>query len=145
MADPFHIPCPQCGAVNRVPGDRLAAGPVCGRCKGALFPDKPVEVTDTTFHQQVERCDLPVVADFWAGWCGPCQMMAPVVDAAARNLRPEVRVVKVDTEQSQQTSARFGIRSIPTIILLRGGQEVDRVSGAMQAGQFEPWVRQRVA
>ncbi|MFP4560017.1 MAG: thioredoxin TrxC [Thiohalorhabdus sp.] len=145
MADSLHIPCPQCGAVNRVPADRLEQGPVCGRCKAALIPDKPVEVTDATFHQQVERCDLPVVADFWAGWCQPCQTMAPVVDAAARNLRPNVRMVKVDTERSQQTAARFGIRSIPTIILFRGGQEVDRVSGAMQANQFEPWVRQRVA
>ena len=145
MADPFHIPCPQCGGLNRVPPDRLGEGPVCGRCKAALFPDKPVEVTDANFHQQVERCDLPLVADFWAGWCGPCQTMAPVVEAAAGNLRPSVRVVKVDTEKSPQASARFNIRSIPTIILFRGGQEVDRVSGAMQANQFEPWVRERIA
>jgi len=116
---------------------------VCGRCKASLFPDKPLEITDANFALQVERCDLPVVLDFWAGWCAPCQTMAPVVDAAARNLRPQVRVGKVDTENNQQSAARFGIRSIPTIILLREGQEVDRVSGAMQANQFEPWVRER--
>ncbi len=144
MADPPHIPCPHCGAVNRVPEDRLSEGPVCGRCKSVLFPDKPVRVTDATFHQQVERSDLPVVVDFWAGWCAPCQTMAPVVDAAALNLRPRARVAKMEVDQNQQTAGRFGIRSIPTIILFRDGQEADRVSGAMQANQFEPWVRQHL-
>ena len=144
MSESVRIPCPSCGGVNRVPVARLDQGPVCGRCNASLFPDKPLEITDANFALQVERCDLPVVLDFWAGWCAPCQTMAPVVDAAARNLRPQVRVGKVDTESNQQSAARFGIRSIPTIILLRGGQEVDRVSGAMQANQFEPWVRERV-
>jgi len=144
MNDALHIPCPSCGAINRVAAERLGEGPVCGRCQASLFPDKPVEVTDASFPKQVARCDVPVVVDFWAGWCAPCQTMAPVVEAAARNLRPEVRVAKMDVEANQQTAARFGIRSIPTIILLRGGEEVDRVSGAMQANQFEPWVRQHL-
>lgn len=139
-----HIPCPQCGAVNRVPQDRLSQGPVCGRCGAALMPEKPLTVTDSTFTKQVERCDLPVVVDFWAGWCAPCQTMAPVVDAAARNLSPHVRVAKMEVDQNQQTAGRFGIRSIPTIILFRNGQEVDRFAGAMQANQFEPWVRQHL-
>ena len=139
-----HIPCPQCGAVNRVPRARLEQGPVCGRCQADLVPARPLEVTDGNFDKQVARCDLPVVVDFWAGWCAPCQTMAPVVEAAARNLRPGVRVAKVEVEQNPQTAGRFGIRSIPTIILFRNGQEVDRVAGAMQANQFEPWVRQHL-
>ena len=144
QASTLHIPCPQCGGLNRVPQERLTAGPVCGRCKAPLFPQRPTEVTDATFRQQVERCDLPVVVDFWAGWCAPCQTMAPVVDAAAANLRPHARVAKMEVDQNPQTAGRFGIRSIPTIILFRGGQELDRVAGAMQANQFEPWVRQHL-
>lgn len=143
-ASPLHIPCPQCAAVNRVPESRLEAGPVCGRCGATLFPDQPVTVGDGDFARQVERCDLPVVVDFWAGWCAPCQTMAPVVEAAARNLRPRVRVAKLEVEQNPETARRFGIRSIPTIVLFRAGRELDRVAGAMQANQFEPWVRQHL-
>jgi thioredoxin 2 len=139
-----HIPCPQCGAVNRVPAERLDQGPVCGRCQAGLFPDKPLTVTDSTFERQVVRCELPTVVDFWAGWCAPCQTMAPVVDAAAGNLAPRARVAKMEVDQNPHTAGRFGIRSIPTIILFRGGQELDRVAGAMQANQFEPWVRQHL-
>jgi thioredoxin 2 len=142
--DPLHIPCPACGAVNRVPGRRLEQGPVCGRCQTPLFPDKPVEVTDSTFTTQVERCGVPVVLDLWAGWCAPCQTMAPVVEAAARDLRPWARVAKMEVDQNPQTANRLGVRSIPTIVLFRDGREVDRVAGAMQANQFEPWVRQHL-
>jgi thioredoxin 2 len=140
----LHIPCPQCAAVNRVPRGRLGQGPACGRCQSALFPDKPLTVTDADFAVQVGRCSLPVVVDFWAGWCAPCQTMSPVVEAAARNLRPEARVAKVEVDQNPQVAGRFGIRSIPTLILFQDGQEVDRVAGAMQANQFEPWVRQHL-
>ena len=141
---PIHIPCPQCQAVNRVPPERLDQGPVCGRCQGVLLPDTPLEVTDATFPVLVERCDLPTVVDFWAGWCAPCQTMAPVVEAAAANLRPRARVAKVEVDNNPQTAARYGIRSIPTIIIVRGGRELDRVAGAIQANQFEPWVRQHL-
>ncbi|HKJ70362.1 MAG TPA: thioredoxin TrxC [Gammaproteobacteria bacterium] len=140
----LHIPCPACGGLNRVPAARLQQGPVCGRCGASLFPDQPVEVTDATFQRQVGRSDLPVVVDFWAGWCAPCQTMAPVVEAAARNLRPHARVAKLEVDANPQTAGRFGIRSIPTIVLFRDGQELDRVAGAMQANQFEPWVRQHL-
>ena len=144
MPQAVHIPCPACGAVNRIPGNRLAEGPVCGRCRSALFPDKPVEVTDSNFATQVGRCEVPVVLDLWAGWCAPCQTMAPVVEAAARELRPDVRVAKMEVDQNPQTAGRLGVRSIPTIVLFKGGQEVDRVAGAMQANQFEPWIRQHL-
>lgn len=144
MAQGLHIPCPQCGAVNRVPAERLEQGPVCGQCGAALIPAHPFNITDTSFDRQVGRCDLPVLVDFWAAWCQPCQQMAPVLDQLAADMAPRLRVAKLDTETNQASAARFGIRGIPTLVLFRGGQEVDRLTGGLAGDQLQRWVSQHL-
>ena len=135
------IVCPQCLTKNRVPEERLQEQPACGQCKAVLLPDHPVALDDAGFDRYVQGTELPVVVDFWAAWCGPCRMMAPQFEQAAR-LLPGVRFVKVDTEVARQTSARLGIRSIPTLMVFKNGREVARQSGVMQASQLVQWLQQ---
>jgi thioredoxin 2 len=126
------VRCPACGATNRVPRDEIGRGrePVCGRCKTPLsVSTRPVTVTDATFTADVERSPLPVLVDAWAPWCGPCQMIAPVVDDVASELAGRVRVVKLNVDENPNTAARFQVRSIPTLLVLRSGKEVDRIVG----------------
>jgi len=136
------IGCPKCSALNRVPPERLGEGPVCGQCKTALLPGKPVEVGETTFDAVVLRTELPVVVDFWADWCGPCHAMAPGFERAAVEMKTRARFAKLDTEAAQGIAARYGIRSIPTLILFKHGQEAARVSGAMDARGIQTWLAQ---
>jgi thioredoxin 2 len=142
MSEHLHIVCPHCDAVNRVASARLAEQPVCGKCSQALFTGKPVDVNSEQFNKHISRNDIPVLVDFWAAWCGPCKMMAPAYQQAAQRLEPRVRLIKVDTEASQDLSARFGIRSIPTLALFAGGREVARQAGAMDAGSIIAWAQQ---
>ena len=144
MNNPLHIACPHCNGINRVPADRLRELPKCGKCRAPLFVGAPLAADAARFAAQVERADLPVLVDFWAPWCGPCRMMAPAFEEAARQLEPQVRLVKVNTEEEQGLAGRFGIRSIPTLALFKGGREVDRVAGAMDAQRLVAWVRQRL-
>ena len=144
MSDSKHVVCPHCASVNRVPVDRLGAGGRCGRCKQALFSGQPAAVDEAGFQAQLTRSDLPLLVDFWAAWCGPCRMMAPAFEQAARQLEPRLRLLKVDTERAQALSARLNIRSIPTMVLFSGGREVDRLSGALDAGGIVAWASQRV-
>jgi thioredoxin 2 len=144
MTTPLQVACPHCGTTNRVPADRLADGPACGQCKEALLPRHPVELGEADFDRQAKG-DLPLVVDFWAEWCGPCKMMAPAFAEAAARAPAGVRFGKLDTEAHPGVAARFGIRSIPTMVLLRQGREVARTSGAMGAGQLLQWVESHVA
>jgi thioredoxin 2 len=134
MADVATIRCTGCGATNRVPYAKLAQGlrPKCGRCKQPL-PDAaaaPLIVTDATFAAEVERSPLPVLVDAWAAWCGPCRTIAPAIDALASELAGRVRVVKLNVDENPATAGRFGIRSIPTLLVIAGGREIDRIVGA---------------
>lgn len=141
MSDSLIIVCPHCHAPNRVPHDKLAAGGSCGKCKQPLFSGHPVELDAASFEKHIGRSDIPVLVDFWAPWCGPCRMMAPAFAQAASLLEPQVRLAKLNTEEHQGIAARFGIRSIPTMILFKGGREIARQSGAMDAGSIVRWVR----
>ncbi len=132
--DAVHVACTHCRATNRVPRARLAEDPACGRCGQALLDGRPITLTDADFDAVVGRTSLPLVVDFWAPWCGPCQAMAPQFEKAARQLKGRVLFAKVDSDQSPMLSQRFGIRSIPTLVRLEGGSERERVSGALQAG-----------
>jgi thioredoxin 2 len=145
MTEPVHIVCPHCDAVNRVGHERLGDQPVCGKCTRELFLAKPIDVTSARFSKHIERNDIPVLVDFWAAWCGPCQMMAPAFLQAAQRLEPGFRLLKVDTENVQDVAARFNIRSIPTLALFRNGREVARQPGAMDAGSIVNWAQAHAA
>lgn len=141
MEERVHVVCPKCSGVNRVPSSRLAEKPSCGKCRSALFQGHPVEITAATFDTQVGRSDLPLLVDFWAPWCGPCKMMAPAFERAAARLEPRVRLAKVNTEAEPALAARFGIRSIPTLVAFRGGREIACQAGAMDFAGITSWAR----
>jgi thioredoxin 2 len=132
MAGTELICCPSCGAKNRVPLDKLrqALQPICGRCKAPLNKKaKPVTITDANFSAEVDHSPLPVLLDLWAPWCGPCRSMAPVIEELAQELAGRIRVAKLNVDDNPSTAARFGVQSIPTLLLLKGGKEVDRLVG----------------
>lgn len=141
MNEKLHIVCPHCRSINRVPASRMTERPTCGRCHSPLFTGHPIGLTATDFDLHVSRGDIPLVVDFWASWCGPCRMMAPAFEQAAKTLEPQVRLAKVNTEEEQALAARFGIISIPTLMVFRGGREVARQAGALGVQDIVRWVR----
>ena len=141
MSDSQLIQCRACGAKNRVEREKIEQGnnPVCGRCKTPLLSNvnsKPVTVTDATFSTEVEHSPLPVLLDMWAPWCGPCRMIAPVLEELASELAGRLRVAKLNVDENQVTASRFNVRSIPTLLVLKSGREVDRLVGVLPKAEL---------
>ena len=127
----MRVVCPHCFSVNNIPQKESYTKANCGKCKNSLLATKPIELTNSNFDEVVVNSDIPVIVDFWAPWCGPCKMMAPNFEKSAAKFPLKVLFVKVNTENEQNLGARFGIRSIPTLVIFKGGKEVHRVSGAL--------------
>ena len=144
MAQQNIVVCSKCGGVNRLPPARNAMQAKCGKCGAMLFSGHPEDVDGATFDRQISRSSVPLVVDIWAPWCGPCKAMAPAFEAAANELEPHVRLIKLNSDNEQAVAARLDIRGIPTMILFHGGREIARTSGAMTTGQIVRWVRDRL-
>ncbi|MEA3106270.1 MAG: thioredoxin 2 [Gammaproteobacteria bacterium] len=136
----IHVVCGHCDSVVRLPSNRLSESPRCPSCHSALFEGTPLTLTSANFDKHVSRGDLPLVVDFWAPWCGPCLAMAPFFEKTARQLEPKLRFAKLDTEDHPAPAAKFNIRSIPTMIVFRGGKEIARHSGAMDGAALTRWL-----
>jgi thioredoxin 2 len=145
VSEPIHVVCGHCDSVVRLPRERLREAPRCPKCHVPLFEGKPVTLTAANLDQHILRGGLPLVVDFWAPWCGPCIAMAPFFEEAARRLEPDVRFGKLDTEAEPAPAARFGIRSIPTLIVFRAGREIARQAGAMNTAALTRWVNAAIA
>lgn len=139
-----RVVCVGCGAINRLADDRDALAAKCGSCGKPLFAGHPTDVSAQMLERQVAKGTTPVVVDVWAPWCGPCRYMAPEYEKASQELEPGAQLVKLNSDNEQQFSARLGIRGIPTMILFKDGKEADRISGALSATQITRWVKERI-
>jgi thioredoxin 2 len=140
-----HVVCPHCAAKNRFPVGKPAARARCGACHGALFAGHPVAVNAEQFDKHRRGNDIPVLVDVWAPWCGPCRMMAPMFERAAAELEPEVRLLKVNSDEEPGLAGELGVRGIPALFLLRGGKVVAQTAGAMDTRRLVEWTRGHLA
>jgi len=140
MSDTFHIVCPACDRINRLPRAKPGQMAKCGQCGASLFPGKPLELGGKRFKRHVARNDIPVVVDFWAPWCGPCRAMAPVFEQAAREFEPAARFVKVNVDADPGLASEFGIQGIPALFVFRNGQVVSRQAGMMDPTALRRWI-----
>jgi thioredoxin 2 len=136
--------CPNCSGLNNVPEAKLTDNPKCGKCKNPIYTAQPINMTGVQLTRAIEKTDELLVVDFWATWCGPCQQFAPTFKQVAAQLEPKARFIKIETEAEQAISAKYSIRSIPTLAIFKNGKEVDRVSGALSATDFTNWVNQHI-
>jgi thioredoxin 2 len=136
--------CTNCGALNNIPENKLSNNPNCGKCKNPLYQGKPISMNGAQLTRAIDKTDELLVVDFWATWCGPCQQFAPTFKQVAAQLEPKARFIKIETEAEQAISAKYSIRSIPTLAIFKNGKEVDRVSGALSATDFTNWVNQHL-
>ena len=137
-----YIVCTNCAAVNRIPSTRIEDNPNCGKCHQSLFSDNVADINSVGFQKQISRSDIPVVVDFWAPWCGPCKVMGPAFQEAAKKLEPKFRLIKVNTENEQTIASQYNIRSIPTLAIFKKGKEIRRQPGAMSTADIIRWVEQ---
>jgi thioredoxin 2 len=140
-----HIVCGQCGRTNRLPAERASKEARCGACHQPIFTGHPVEVDEEGFGRHVANNDIPVLVDVWAPWCGPCRAMAPMFERAAEILEPNVRLLKINSDQAPALSSRLNIAGIPTLLLMRGGREIARQAGAMDARSIVAWTQAGLA
>ena len=134
--------CTSCGGLNNIPEEKLDKNPNCGKCKEPLYNGKPISMTGTQLTRAIEKTGELLIVDFWATWCGPCKQFAPTFKQVAAQIEPKARFIKIETEKEQAISAKYNIRSIPTLAIFKDGNEIDRVSGALSASDFTNWFNQ---
>ena len=145
MSEGRKVVCANCGKTNRLPAERAPAAARCGSCHQPIFSGHPVEVDEAGFGRHVANSDVPLLIDVWAPWCGPCRAMAPMFERAAGELEPDVRLLKLNSDNAPAVSSRLGISGIPTLLLMRGGREIARTSGAMDAQRIVAWTKAGLA
>jgi thioredoxin 2 len=144
MTGKIKLVCPTCQTINQFPQSRLADNPNCAKCKAEIIVGHPIEVNAQQLARHIQHSGIPILVDFWAPWCGPCQQFAPIYAQFAEKNKYSIRALKVNTELNQRAGATYNIRSIPTLAIFINGQEINRMSGALPLPQLIQWVSDSV-